>query len=401
MTCGFELQSEAEILIARLDALAACTDEPGFITRLAFSPALKRANALALGWMRDAGMTARTDAAGNVIGRYEAQRPSAPALLVGSHLDSVRQAGKFDGPLGVVAAIAVVERLQRELRRLPCAIEVVGFADEEGVRFGGTALGSAAVAGLLRSDWRELKDENGVTAAQALSAFGLDPQAVGAASQRDAPPLAYLELHIEQGPALEQADAPLGCVTGIAGATRAAVVVSHAAARGDTLAAVAECVLAVERVCRDVAAVGTVGRVLDAGSAAEFTIDIRSGEDGVRGAIVNQLREIFHAIARARNCACEWRTLSESRATACSAEMVARVQAVLREMGLPLLALPSGAGHDGIAMSAIAPIGMVFVRCAGGVSHHPAEAVSLADIAVGVEALYRLCVATAGAWRES
>jgi allantoate deiminase len=400
VTCASERKSDAEVLVARLDALAACTDEPGFITRLAFSPALTRANALALGWMRDAGMTARTDAAGNVMGRYEAQRPGAPALLVGSHLDSVRQAGKFDGPLGVLAATAVVERLRREQWRLPCALEVVGFADEEGVRFGGTALGSAAVAGLLRPDWRELKDETGVTAAQALSAFGLDPEAVGAASRRDAPPLAYLELHIEQGPALEQADAPLGCVTGIAGATRAAVVLSRAAAQGDTLGAVAECVLAVERICRDAAAVGTVGRVQDGASAAEFTIDIRSGEDGVREAIVNQLREIFRAIARARNCACEWRTLSESRATACSTEMIDRTGAVLREMGLPPIALPSGAGHDGIAMSAIAPTGMVFVRCAGGVSHHPAESVSLADIALGVEALYRLCVATAGAGRE-
>jgi allantoate deiminase len=399
--------SEAELAMARLDALAACTDEAGRITRLAFSPALRRANDRVLAWMREADMAGRLDEAGNVFGRYEGEKPGAPAILIGSHLDTVRDGGRFDGPLGVVAGLAVVERLWRERRRLPLAIELIGFADEEGVRFGATVLGSAAVAGRLPANWRERPDADGVTAAEALRDFGLDPGGVAAASRRETPPLAYLELHIEQGPVLERVGAPLGCVTGIAGATRIAVTIGGSAGhagttpmgeRRDALAAAAQCVLAVEELSAGMNGVGTVGQLRVAPNAGNvipgevrFSVDIRAAEDSPRKLLVEAVLAEFQAIASRRRTTLDWRTVSETRSTPCSPDMVTIIADVLVEMGLPVVRLASGAGHDGVAISSIAPIGMIFLRCAGGISHNPAESASVSDIAAGIEALYRVC----------
>src|SRR6266849_1422267 len=209
-----------ETICARVDELAAITAEPGKLTRVFLSPEQRRASDLVLGWMRDAGMTARLDAIGNVVGRYEGQQPGLPALVFGSHLDTVRDAGKYDGMLGVVTAISCVAALRQEGTRLPFAIEVIGFSDEEGVRFGATMLGSRAVAGTFDPTLLECRDDDGTTMAAALRAFGLDPAAIGQAAKRREDVLAYAELHIEQGPVLERQGLPVGCVTSINGAAR-------------------------------------------------------------------------------------------------------------------------------------------------------------------------------------
>lgn len=390
-------------VIDRLDALGACTDTPGRITRLAFSPALRRAHDLALGWMREAGMGARRDAAGNLVGRYEGAAPGARAVMLGSHLDTVHDGGAYDGALGVVAAIEVVARLRAAGTRLAHALEVVSFADEEGVRFDGTVLGSAALAGVLPEGWETRHDADGVSAAEAVAAFGLDPARVGEASRVADPPAAYIELHIEQGPELELLGRPLGAVTAIAGATRLAIALTgqagHAgtvpmAARRDALAAAAECVLAVERICAGPGAVGTVGRIQVAPNAsnvipgrARFSLDLRSGDDALHEALLAELLDAFTAIAARRGLRLGIERGSETRATRCDPGLVEAIADAIGE-GAPRLA--SGAGHDGISMSRLGPVGMIFVRCAGGISHSPLESVAPEDIRAGIEALHDL-----------
>ncbi|MBZ9938816.1 allantoate amidohydrolase [Mesorhizobium sp. BR1-1-16] len=404
-------RSEAQRAWRRLEALAACTDEPGRITRLAFSPALKRANALVLGWMREIGMTASIDPAGNVVGRYEGLSVDAPTIMLGSHLDTVRDGGRYDGPLGVIAGLAVVERLASASRRLPAAIEIVGFADEEGTRFGGSVLGSMAMAGIVPPDWPARVDIDGVSAGKAVIAFGLDPARISEASRRQKAPLAYVELHIEQGPILEGRDAALGCVTGIAGALRAKVTVSgkagHAGTvpmdmRADSLVAASECILAVERVAKQFQCIATVGQIrchpnatnVIAGSVT-FSLDIRSLEDGSKSAAVADIVRAFAAIAENRRLRVETEVTSNTDATLCDARLTGIIRDVLAEIGPTVVELPSGAGHDGLNMAHIAPIAMIFVRCKDGLSHHPDESITIDDLAIGIDALSATCTMAA------
>ena len=286
-------------IMQRLEALAALTSDPPRLTRVFLSEEHRRANELVAGWLGEAGMRVRVDAIGNVIGRVEGKARGLPALLLGSHLDTVRDAGRYDGMLGVVTAIECAHHIGAGV--LPFALEVIGFGDEEGVRFGSTLLGSRAVAGTLDLKVLEATDQDGRTLAEALRRFGLDPQALGSAARRREELLAYVELHIEQGPVLERAGLPVGCVTSINGATRLQVrmqgMAGHAgtvpmAARQDALAAAAEAILAVEqRCCQEQHLVGTVGRI-DASPGAvnvipgecRFTIDVRAPEDGVGAA---------------------------------------------------------------------------------------------------------------------
>src|ERR1700722_18872231 len=239
----------------RIDELAAISESPDNLTRVFLSPEQARASDLVLSWMQGAGMAAHVDAIGNVVGRYEGVWPGLPALLLGSHLDTVRDAGKYDGMLGVVTAIACVDRLNRAGRRLDFAIEIIGFSDEEGVRYGTTMLGSEAVAGTFDVAALARADSLGITMEQALRNYGLDPAAIATAAHRRDDVLAYVEFNSEQGPVLEGWGLPVGCVTSISGATRYEVTIGgqagHAGtvpmpARKDALAAAAECILAIE-----------------------------------------------------------------------------------------------------------------------------------------------------------
>ncbi|MDE2377724.1 hydantoinase/carbamoylase family amidase, partial [Bradyrhizobium sp.] len=259
-----------EEIVRRVNELAAISEDADRLTRVFLSKEHRAAADLILGWMGEAGMRARLDAIGNVCGRYEGERAGLPCLMLGSHYDTVRDAGKWDGPLGVITAIACVADLNRRGRRLPFAVEVAGFADEEGVRFSSTLLGSRAMAGTFDAGVLNARDRDGVTMREALTRFGLDPGAIGTAARRRDELIAYLELHIEQGPVLEAQGLPVGAVTAIAGATRFSArlrgTAGHAGTvpmglRRDALAGAAECIGAIEELCRADAdgLVGTVG----------------------------------------------------------------------------------------------------------------------------------------------
>jgi len=399
-------QPSAQRIWDHCEALAALSELAGGLTRVYLSDEQRRANELVLGWMREAGMTARFDAAGNCVGRYEGERPGLPCLMLGSHLDTVRDAGKYDGMLGVIAGIECVRTLHLRGKRLPFAVEVVGFADEEGTRFNATLLGSRAVAGTFKTEVLDAVDKDGVAMREALRRFGLDPARIGEAAHRKADVLAYAELHIEQGPVLEAEGLPVGVVTAINGATRFAVEVDgmagHAGTvpmslRQDALAAAAECVLAVERRCSSVPElVGTVGKLECLPGAVNvvpgkvrFTIDIRSPRDAERLAAVADVLGELDAVAKRRNLAIRPTKTHEGSVAPCADWLQAQIGRAIEAEGLPVRRLPSGAGHDGMAMIDLADIGMLFVRCEKGISHNPAEAITLADVETAARVFLR------------
>lgn len=390
----------------RLDALAEISESPDMLTRRYLTRQHAAANALVRGWMRQAGMTTRMDDAGNIIGRYEAARPGASALVLGSHLDTVINAGRYDGMLGVVLAIQCVDALHRARRRMPFAIEVVGFGDEEGLRFQSTYLGSRAMAGTFEPDLLERRDSDGISLRDAMIEFGLHPQAISHAARDPADILAYVEVHIEQGPVLERKDLPVGIVTAIAGATRLEVEVTglagHAGTvpmggRRDALAAAAAMLLAVERLCGEMAeVVGTVGRIeADPGAvnviagAARFSVDLRSPSDQRRAETLQALRAAFAKIANERSVKVSVETTHDAASVPCAAWLMAGLGAAVADQGVEVIELASGAGHDAAAISAIADVAMLFVRCAGGISHNPRESVAAADVAVAGRVLGR------------
>jgi len=392
-------------LLERADLLAAITETPPALTRTYLTPEHRRAANLVLGWMGEAGMTVRLDEAGNAVGRYEGTAPGAPCLMMGSHLDTVRDAGKYDGMLGVITAIACVDALHKAGERLPFALEVIGFGDEEGVRFGGTLIGSRAIAGTFDPAMLTLRDSKGVSLAEAYSTFGLDPARIGAVARERANLLAYVELHIEQGPRLESEGLAVGVVTAIAGFTRQLVVATgmagHAGTvpmdgRRDALAAAAECVLAVERRCRAPGLVGTVGKIEALPGAinvvpgtARFTVDVRAADDALREAAVADLAAEFRAIAARRKVELAIDATQQTKAAACAPWLMDQIGAALRAEGQRDFRLMSGAGHDGMAMIRLADIGMIFVRCAKGISHNPAEAITAEDAEIGARCLLR------------
>ena len=394
--------SSAAAVLERCDRLGAVSEEPDRLVRRYATPAMREANDLVAGWMREAGMTVRDDPAGNLIGRRGGG--GEKTLVLGSHLDTVLDAGRFDGPLGVIGAIALVERLGD--RALPFALEVVGFADEEGLRYGTAFLGSSAVAGRFAPAWLKLRDAEGVTMRDALRAFGGDPDAIASAARSPDELLGYCELHIEQGPVLERRGAPVGVVTGICGQTHAEVgflgEAGHAGtvpmtARRDALAAAADWIVAGEALARRrPGLVATVGKLaVDPGARnvipgeARATLDVRHGSDAVRRQAVGDLRAEAERIAAKREVELDWDARGETAAVPTSEELTERLGAAVAAAGQPVEHLPSGAGHDGVAMAAIAPIAMLFVRCERGISHNPAENVDAADVEVALDVLER------------
>jgi hydantoinase/carbamoylase family amidase len=411
---GSETASEAAAtVLERADALAARTEEPGRLTRRFATPALAQAGDLVLGWMRDAGMTAHRDAIGNVAGRWAPPGlpAGAPTLLLGSHLDTVRDAGRYDGMLGVLVALAVVESV-RERSGPPFALEVLGFADEEGVRYGTAYLGSSVVAGTFDRSALDRRDADGIAMADALAAFGGDPAALETARRDPADLLGYVEVHIEQGPVLEAENLPVGVVTGIAGRTRAELVFTgfagHAGPvpmtlRRDALAGAAEWIGAAEAHARSVdGLVATVGEATVAPGTSNvipgrvaLSVDVRHLDDAVREAAVAGLRARAEEIAAERGLLAAWTEVQVTAAVACSPGLTRALESAVEGAGVPVARLPSGAGHDAAVMARICDVAMLFVRCAGGVSHNPAEAVTAADVAVAIDVARRLVDALA------
>ena len=392
-------------LLRQSDVLAQFTEDAPRLTRTYLSPQHKDAGTYLIGLMEQAGMSAAFDVLGNVVGRYEAADPDAPVVMTGSHLDSVRNAGKYDGLFGIITAIACVRDLNTRGVGLPYTLEVVGFGDEEGVRFGATLIGSKAMAGRFDPAWLDKTDDDGTTMRQALVDFGGDPARWRDADRRGRNVVAYVESHIEQGPVLLNEGLPVGVVTAIAGASRLGVRVTglagHAGtvpmgARQDALAAASEMVLFVERHCEThEGLVGTVGKMSVLPGAVNvipqdvaFTVDVRSGSNALRLAAIGAIRAGFGEIARRRNVKVDASDLFAADAAPCDPSLQQAFADAIAAHGIPVRHLPSGAGHDAMEFPAVAPMAMLFVRCGNnGISHHPDETMTAEDADVATSVL--------------
>ena len=387
-------------VIQRCLALARHTETEGTITRTFLSEPMRRVHADVGAWMTAAGMQTSIDAAGNIRGVYPAATAPAPRLFIGSHLDTVPNAGAFDGILGVVLAIALVDSLGG--RRFPFAIEVVGFSEEEGVRFGVPFIGSRALAGTVDDDLLDRVDANGQSVADAIRQFGLDPAALGDARYAG-PALGYLEFHIEQGPVLDHLGLSLGIVHAIAGQTRADVTFTgssgHAgttpmAARADALAAAAEWVLQVEREAHATPGLaGTVGRLHARPGATNViaghcvtSLDVRHTDETVLAEAVARLQDSVYQMATRRGVEVTWHTRLSQSPVPMTPSLVDTLTRAVQRSGAPVLQMPSGAGHDAMVMAAHMPTAMLFLRSPAGISHHPDEAVREEDVAAALSA---------------
>lgn len=399
-----DVEAAARRVMARCEELARITAVTGTIERVYLSPEHARVNRLAAEWMREIGMTTRQDAAGNQIGRIG--DPDVPALMLGSHLDTVPDAGRFDGIVGVLMALEVVRVLRGAA--LPFAIEVVAFSDEEGTRFGKALLGSSAVAGSWNDQWWSLTDSDGTTVREAFLEFGLDPGRIGEAARRPDELVGYLEAHIEQGPELHRRGESLAVVSSIASARRFQLVVEgearHAGGtpydmRRDALLGASEAALAVERICRaEHHIIGTVGQLEAYPGAvnivpgeARLSLDLRGEFDGSRDRVWDEISSEIGAIMGRRGLRWHAREVHSAPAVFCAPLL----QEVMREGIMSTLAagadeppvIFSRAGHDGMAIGAVTDVGMLFLRNPDGISHHPDESVSMPDVALGIRAL--------------
>ncbi|WP_062515922.1 allantoate amidohydrolase [Demequina gelatinilytica] len=412
-SAGASLEDAREAL-RRCDVLAGISSMEGGIERVYLSREHAAANAQVSEWIEGAGMRAWQDQAGNARGSYPGATPDAPVLLLGSHLDTVPDAGRYDGILGVMIAIAVVRRLHAHGVMLPFAIEVLGFADEEGVRFGRTLLGSCAVAGTWDPAWLDLPDGEGVTLRNALASFGLDPEEVASAALDPATVVGYLEAHIEQGPLLLDAGRPLGVVSGIMGAKRFDLAMEgeagHAGGvpmrhRRDALLGAAETAIAVEQVALEHGVVGTVGQMAVLPGAAnvipgraDFSLDVRAATDADRDKAWEEIRARAVAAAGERRLTFTEHLRHEARATSTERRLSEAI-----EHGVTVatgerepMELLSKAGHDAMAIASLAPYAMLFVRNGnGGVSHHPDETVTVEDVALAIDAFEAAVLAVA------
>lgn len=391
-------------LMQRCAALARFSSLPDGLTRLYLTSEHRAAATLVEAWMRDAGMATNMDAAGTVTGHYPATRPEAPVLLLGSHIDSVRNAGNYDGNLGVLVAIEAVGALYRQGKRCKFAIEVLAFGDEEGVRFPVTLTGSRALAGIFDPAALVAADSDGISLRTALETFGLQPAGIARLARKRQETLGYVEVHIEQGPVLEAEGLALGIVTAISGASRLRLTVTGTAGhagtvpmrlRQDALAAAAEMILLVEKCAQQmpglVATVGHIrvfpGAVNVIAGRAEFSLDIRSAEDADRHAALAWLTAALEDIARRRGVTLSISKFYDEAAAVCDPALRAGLAQSAARLGIATRDLPSGAGHDGLAMIALCPIAMLFVRCKGGISHNPAESILAADADAAVALL--------------
>jgi allantoate deiminase len=380
--------------IARCREIAACTEVPGEITRLFLTTPMRAVHALLRGWMEAAGMTVHVDAIGNLRGLWPGFAPGSPRLIIGSHLDTVPNAGAFDGILGVVLGVAIVEELQG--RHLPYAIEVIGFSEEEGVRFSKPFLGSLAVVGKLDVETLARTDRNGISVQEAIQNYGLDPSPIPEAALSDEA-FAYIEFHIEQGPVLESEDASLGVVEALVGQTRMQLdftgQANHAGTtpmhlRHDAMSAAADWTVAVEDYASShnglVATVGKIeaspGAVNVIAGRVTASLDVRHADNAVRKAAVTAIMERAEAAAVRRGVRLSSHTQLEQPAVPLNPRLTAILHNAAAKAGFPSNRMTSGAGHDAMILAPFVPSTMLFLRSPGGISHHPDEAVLPQDV---------------------
>lgn len=398
-------------ILEQSEILGAMTEVPGEVTRTYLTPMAKRAGEQLIAWMKEAGCDeAHWDTLGNVVGRYFGAAADAPILMTGSHMDSVVNAGKYDGLFGILSPIACVRALTAQKKRLPFTFEIVAFGDEEGVRFGVTLIGSKAMAGRFDLAWWNKTDKDGVSLRDAVNTFGGDAQAVDALKRDPEHYLGFIESHIEQGPVLLNEGLSVGVVTAIAGATRVRVNVKglagHAGTvpmpvRQDALVASAEIIQEIECFCAagTDGLVGTVGKLDVVGGGAmnvipgevNFTIDVRAGVDATRLAAVDALKKSATEIAARRKVQLTWDAFFHLEAAKCDDAHQAQWASAIAAQGAHVKAvrhLPSGAGHDAMSFAGVLPLSMLFVRCGnGGISHNPLETMTAADADVATNVM--------------
>ena len=387
--------------------------EEGGVARLSLTPEERAAKDLVASYMEEAGLAVREDAAGNLFGRREGEDPGAAAVLIGSHVDSVLNGGDFDGPLGVLGGIEVLQTMDEEGVQTERPVEVVAFTDEEGARFSLGMIGSRALAGTLSREDLRFEDRDGVSIEGAMRDAGLDPGKVGEAARPAGSLAAYIELHIEQGKVLENENLPVGVVTGIAGPVWLRLSFTgeagHAGttpmgSRRDALAAAAEVAGVIEEEASATGTtVGTVGQI-EAGPGGiniipgrvELSLDLRDIDEAVRDRAERRIRERAAETCERRGIGLEFEEIQRLPPAPCSEEIRATIAAACEEEGIRPYSLPSGAGHDGMHVAEVCPMGMIFVRSKGGISHNPKEWSSPEDCEAGCKILYSTVLDLAG-----
>ncbi|MCV2401934.1 allantoate amidohydrolase [Marinomonas sp. C2222] len=393
----------AKQVMSRCDELGRISQSDENLDRRYLTAEHKQANQLVGGWMTQAGMKTWQDEAGNLWGRLESKTPNAPRYLLGSHLDTVPNGGQYDGMLGVLTPISLIQSLNEQKVELPFHIELVGFGDEEGTRFRSTLLGSRALTGQWPKEWADVQDEDEISLRDALEKFGLDFDKVPNAKISTEDLLGYLELHIEQGPVLEEENLPVGVVSAIAGAKRFDITVQgmagHAGTvpmplRQDALCAASEMILAIETVAQQNDIVATVGQINNRPNGVnvisgetQFSLDIRSEFDEQRDEGLAQILAKMDDIAKRRGVQLSNKQTHAAPAVHCDPQLQNILSSAIEKTGFKPRVLPSGAGHDAMAIADICPVAMLFVRCDKGISHHPAEAIKVEDVRVTLEVL--------------
>lgn len=386
--------------------------ESGGITRLAFTPEDRRAKDLVTSYMKEAGLSVREDAVGNIIGRREGRNPEAPAVVTGSHVDSVYNGGIFDGALGIIGGIEVLQTMQEQGIKTEHPIEVYAFNDEEGARFSFSMMGSRGMIGSLKPEDLELKDKEGISLATIMKAQGMDPTMIRCAARTKGTIKAFIELHIEQGKVLEKNNQSVGIVTGIVNELWLKCTfkgeAGHAGTtpmtmRHDALVAAAEFVQTVEQEARKTGTtVATVGKmsVLPGGiniipGTVEITLDLRDLNQEVSDQVEDAIFKEAKRICRERNLEMRTEVLQRIPPSLCSEEFQLAAKAAFEKLGFEPFYLPSGAGHDAMQVVNICPIGMIFIRSKDGISHNPAEWSSPEDCADGVNVLFHTLLSLA------
>lgn len=410
----FDFQRLADTTFQRCQELAKFSQAANCMDRRYLTKQHKLANAQVAAWMEQAGMTTWQDAVGNICGKYvahsttqttEANSPPIKTLLIGSHLDTVPNGGKYDGILGVLVPLAVLQYCHDENIQFPFHIEIIGFCDEEGTRFGTTLLGSRALTGNWQQEWASLTDEHGVSLAQAMQDFGLDFARVAEAKRDSESLLGFYEVHIEQGPVLEAKQLPVGVVTSIAGAKRLQINVSgmagHAGTvpmemRQDALVASAKMITQIANIAEQQQLVATVGQIQSFPGAvnvipgkAVFSLDIRSESDAIRDQALNAIFAMLQSVSNDTGTQVTWQQTHHADAVACDETLQTQLRAAIAAQDMQPLSLFSGAGHDAMEIAQLCPMSMLFVRCAGGISHHPAEAITVEDTQYAIETSFR------------
>jgi allantoate deiminase/N-carbamoyl-L-amino-acid hydrolase len=401
-------------ILALCDRLAAHSETPGALTCTYLTPAHQAAAEELRGWFRAAGLDTSIDAVGNVVGRYASADKAAKTLILASHYDTVVDAGRYDGRLGVITALVVAEHLRAAGRALPFHLDVIGFSEEEGVRFSTPYIGSSALAGRFNLDLLHRRDSGGNSMADVMRMAGHSPDAIPTLARAPQDLRGYIEVHIEQGPVLLGEDLPVGIVTAIAGAVRHSVVVNgqagHAgtvpmALRHDAAAAAAEMVLAVERRCSAAPTlVGTVGRLAVPNGAinvipgrCELSLDVRASDDATRDAAVADILAEIRRIADRRGVTADINETLRNATVACSPRLQSLLAEAIARLGIKPRHLPSGAGHDGGMFDGLTDVAMLFVRCGnGGISHSPLETVAARDVDVAARVLLATVLRLAG-----